>query len=64
MFDDVRNVENGSIVRRNVGAIGEEEVATCSAASLWFAEVAGVAVARKNHVASIVGDDGSSCVAM
>ena len=50
MFDDVRDVEDGSIVGWDVGVVGKEEVATGAAFGFELAEVAGVAVDGKDHV--------------
>ena len=57
MFDDVCDVEDGTVVGRYVSPIGEEEVPTGSTARFWFAEITGIAVCRKFHFAGIVSDD-------
>jgi hypothetical protein len=46
MFDYVCNVEHGTIVGWYCGFVGEEEVPSCSAACLWFTEIAGITVYR------------------
>ena len=51
MLDYVRNVEDGSIVGRDVRVVEEKEVAACSAICLGLVEVAGVAVDREGHFA-------------
>lgn len=57
MFDDVGDVEDGAVVRRVGSVTGEEEMATSVAASLGFAEVAGVAMGGQNHVARVVSEN-------
>ncbi len=58
MFDDVGNVENGAVVLRNVGTVGEEEMAASPATGFRFTGVACVAVDSQFHGTCIVGDDG------
>lgn len=58
VFDDVGNVENGAVVLRNVGTVGEEEMATSPATGFRFTEVACVAVDSQFHCTCVVGDDG------
>ena len=51
MFDYVRDVQDGSIVGRDVSVVRKEEVSSGSAFGFGLAEVAGVAVDSKDHVA-------------
>ena len=57
MFDDVCNVEDGAVVGWYVSPIGEEDVPTGLTAGFGSAEIAGIAVCGKFHVAGIVCDD-------
>ena len=57
MSNDVCNVEDSAIVRGQGCIRGHEKVTTSLAASLWFAQIAGVAVGCQNHVAGILCDD-------
>ena len=58
MFDDVGDIEYGTIVAWHFFIMRKEKVATGSAPSLGFVEVAGVTVHSENHLATIVGEDG------
>ena len=56
MFDDVGNVEDGAVVGGDFCIVGQEEMSTRAAFDLRFAEVAGVAVDRHDHLAAVVGE--------
>ena len=58
MFDDMCDVENGAIIGWDVGCGGEEEVAASTAASFWFAKMAGITVGSKDHITGMVGENG------
>jgi hypothetical protein len=57
MFDNVRNVENGSIVTRDFFVVRQEEMTAGSTSCLGFTEITGVAVDGKFHVAAFIGED-------
>ena len=57
VFDNVGDIEDGTIVWWYVCIGGKKEVAARSTASLRFAEVAGVTVHGENHVAGMVGEN-------
>ena len=56
MFDDMRNIEDGTNVGRDFIVVGEKEVSTSAATGFGLAEVACIAVACKYHVAGIKGE--------
>ena len=64
MFDDVNDVEDGTVVGRDVSVCGEEEVSSRAASGLGLVEVARIAVAAS--VMALAEDVlmASSCVAM
>ena len=51
MLDYMRDVEDGSVVGRDVSVVGEKEVTACAAFRFGLIEVAGVAVDREGHFA-------------
>ena len=58
MFDDVCNVQDGTVVGWNVCMGREEKMAAGPASSFRFAEVAGITVYSEYHVAGVASDDG------
>ena len=56
MFDDVGNVEDGTIVGGDFCIVGHEEMPVRAVFGLRFAEVAGIAVDRHDHLAAVVGE--------
>ena len=58
IFDDLCNIEYGSVVRWVYGITCHEEVSSGKAACVWLAEVAGIAVDSQHHVTGRVRDDG------
>ena len=54
MLDDVGNVQDGTIVGWDFCIGGEKEMPTSSAMCAGFAEITGIAVDGKDHVAGIV----------
>ena len=58
MFDDVCDVQNGTVVEWNVRMGREEKMAAGAALSFRFAEVAGITVCSEYHVAGVVSDGG------
>jgi hypothetical protein len=57
MVDDMSNVENGAIIGQYVSIGGEEKVASGAAACFGFAQVAGITVDSKDHVAGIISEN-------
>jgi hypothetical protein len=57
MVDDMSNVENGAIIGQYVSIGGEERVASSVAACFGFAQVAGITVDSKDHVAGIISEN-------
>ena len=58
VFDDVSNVEDRTIVGRDVSIGRKKEMAACTAACFGFTEVTCVAVGGKDHVTGVVCEDG------
>ena len=58
VLDEVGDVEYRAVVVRYRGVTREEEVASCSASGLRFAQIAGVAVRSQDHLTRVVCDDG------
>ena len=56
MFGDAGDVEDGAVVGGDFCIVGHEEMSTRVAFGLRFAEVAGVAVDRHDHLAAVVGE--------
>ncbi len=57
MFDDVGNVQDGSIVGWDFCIGGEKKLPTGSATCAGFAEITGIAVDGKDRVAVVVGEN-------
>ena len=58
MFDDVCNVEDGTVIVWYSGISWKENMSSCSAARFWIAKVTGIAMCSQFHVARVVGQDG------
>ena len=58
VFDDVSNVEDRVIVRRDVSIGREKEMAACPPPCFGLTEVTCITVGGENHIAGMVGEDG------